>query len=228
MLQEPLILLPGLLSNETVWTHQLQHLSKMVRCQVIPLTFANNVNTLVTTILEQVEGNFFLAGHSMGGRIALELAKIAPDRILKLCLLNTSAQPDSPEKKQQRLALMDAVKNGQFHKVAMTLADSFVYNQRIKQDVISMILKVGEDAFLNQEQALLTRDDCRPDLCNLAMPTLIIHANQDQLFSLEVHQELASFINQARLAIIEEAGHMSPMESPEAVTTHLHSWLLDY
>lgn len=225
MLKETLILLPGLLSDQAVWSHQLNHLSDLVNCRVIPLTSDDNMDDLIQTVLQSVEGNFYLAGHSMGGWLALELARVAPLRILKLCLLNTSAQKDSAEKRQNRIDMIEAVTQGQFQTVAEDIANRYVYNTKVKKDVLAMFLRVGAQAFLNQEKALLTRHDSRSILSKLAMPTLVVHAVQDKVFSLAVHKELVDKIPNAKLAIIEDTGHMSPMESPQAVTAFLRFWL---
>lgn len=225
MIPETLVFLPGVLSDHRVWSYQISHLSDLVTCRVVPLVTSNNTSDLLQTVLSQVEGNFFLAGHSMGGWLALELARKAPERVLKLCLLNTSAQPDSVEKYQSRIAMIQAVEQGAFQTVAAAIADRYVYSKRVKKEVLSMFLSVGEHAFLNQQEALLTRQECSSFLPRLTMPTLVIHAQQDKNFSLAMHQELVAKIPNAKLAVIEDCGHMCPMESPQAVTTLLRFWL---
>lgn len=225
MTAETLVFLPGVLSDDRLWSYQISHLSDLVACRVIPLVTRNSTSDLLQMVLSQIEGNFFLAGHSMGGWLALELASKVPDRILKLCLLNTSAQPDSVEKRQNRIQMIQAVEHGAFPTVAAAIADRYVYSRKVKKDVLSMFLNVGARAFLNQQQALLTRRECNSILPQLTMPTLVIHARQDNNFSLAVHQELVDKIPHAKLAVIEDCGHMCPMESPQAVTALLRFWL---
>ncbi|KTC83989.1 MULTISPECIES: alpha/beta fold hydrolase [Legionella] len=227
MLQETLVLLPGVLSDEKVWSHQIKHLSHLVPCQVIPLTVKDCMEDLLAMVLETVKGRFILAGHSMGGWLALELAKAAPERISKLCLLNTSAQADPPEKRKDRFAMIEAVARGKFHSLAEDIAERYVYCSNLKKEVLAMFLSVGEKSFLNQEKALLTRRETVSILPQLTMPTMIIHAEYDRVFSLESHLELAQKIPHAKLAIIEDSGHMSPMEAPQAVTTLMRFWI-DY
>ncbi|WP_131795577.1 alpha/beta fold hydrolase [Fluoribacter gormanii] len=222
-----LIFLPGVLSDHRVWAYQTNHLQDLVRCQTIPLVHGNTTEDLLQRVLNHVEGRFFLAGHSMGGWLALELARRAPERILKLCLLNTSAQQDSEEKHQNRIEMIQKVEQGNFQTVAAALADHYVYDDRVKAEVRSMFLSVGQQAFLSQQKILLAREECSSFLASLAMPTLVIHARQDKNFSLAVHTELADKIPNAKLAIIEDSGHMAPMESPQAVTALLRLWL-DY
>lgn len=225
MAKPSLILLPGLLSDEELWEHQKEHLEELLPCHIIPLISATSTQGLLKIVLEQIHGNFYLAGHSMGGWFALELARIVPERILKLCLINTSAQPDSVEKSGRRVSMMEQVKQEDFAKVARNIADYFVYNQAVKEKVLAMFLRVGSHAFINQQQTLLTRDPCISFLENLKMPTLVIHSSQDRNFSIKDHQELASKIPKAKLAILEDCGHMSPMESPAAITAFLRFWL---
>jgi pimeloyl-ACP methyl ester carboxylesterase len=227
MLQKTLVFLPGVLSDERVWSYQIQHLHDRVTCKVIPLVEGNTTEDLLQTVLNTVQGPFFLAGHSMGGWLALELARHAPQRILKLCLLNTSAQPDSEAKYQSRMAMIRGVEQGDFQEVAEMLTDYYVLNDPVKKDVLSMFLDVGKHVFLKQQKILLTREGCSSFLSQISIPTLVIHAREDKNCSLAAHEELADNIPKAKLAIIEDSGHMSPMESPQAVTTLLRLWL-DY
>nr|WP_255666565.1 MULTISPECIES: alpha/beta hydrolase [unclassified Legionella] len=199
----------------------------MVKCQSIPLIHGNSTEALLQSVLSKVEGTFFLAGHSMGGWLALELARRVPERILKLCLVNTSARLDSKEKHQRRIEMIGEVEQGNFQIVAETLADLYVYDGRVKKEVLSMFLNSGQQIFLTQQKILLARHECLSFLPSLAMPTLIIHAREDKIFPLDVHEELADKIPNSKLAIIEDSGHMSPMESPQAVTALLRFWL-DY
>ncbi|MCW8409014.1 alpha/beta hydrolase [Legionella sp. PATHC035] len=226
MPRKTLIFLPGVLSDQRVWSYQTNHLQDLVRCQSIALV-RSSTEELIQEILNQVEGDFFLAGHSMGGWLALELARRVPERILKLCLLNTSAQPDSQEKHQKRISMIKKSEQGEFETVAAALADDYVADARVKKNVYSMFLSVGQHTFIAQQKILLARQDCRSFLSSLTMPTLVIHARQDKNFSLTTHQELCDHLPNAKLAIIEDSGHMSPMESPQAVTTLLRFWL-DY
>ncbi|HHF7366161.1 TPA: alpha/beta hydrolase [Legionella bozemanae] len=227
MSQKTLVFLTGVLSDHSVWSYQTNHLQDLVQCQTISLIQGNSTEELLQSVLNKVEGTFFLAGHSMGGWLALELARKVPERISKLCLVNTSAQQDSEEKHQKRIEMIQEVEQGNFQIVAEMLADLYVYDDRVKKKVLSMLLNVGQQTFLTQQKILLARDECLSFLPSLAMPTLIIHAREDKIFSLAAHEELADKIPNSKLAIIEDSGHMSPMESPQAVTALLRFWL-DY
>lgn len=217
----PLVLISGLLSNSTLWQHQRDHLSHVT---IISPT-QDTPQKMVQAILEQAPPEFALAGHSMGGWLCLEIMRAAPSRVKKLCLLNTTARSDSEEKRARRQMMIERAEKGQFRDVVKELVKNFVFQTQAMSAVEKMFLEVGPDAFIHQEKAMLERKETRSILPRIACPTLIIHAAQDRVFSLEEQQEMADDIPHARLAVVEDSGHMSPMERPQAVTEHLKLWL---
>lgn len=180
---------------------------------------------MVQAILKEAPPKFALAGHSMGGWLCLEIMRIAPDRVLKLCLLNTTARMDSAEKRMSRNKMIQKAEQGQFQDVVDGLVGRLVDNPLAKGDVKTMFLDQGKDTFVHQEQAMIKRDDSMSILPTISCPALVVHARQDNVFSLEEHQELVDRIKGAKLAIIEDSGHMSPMEAPQAITALLRFWL---
>lgn len=180
---------------------------------------------MVEAILEAAPPKFALAGHSMGGWLCLEVMRVASSRVTKLCLLNTTFRSDSEEKRISRQKMILKAEKGQFREVVKEIADHFVFNPLVKNDVEKMFLDVGEEAFIHQEHAMLERDECQSILPTISCSTLVIHAAQDRIFSLQEHQELAEKIKNAKLAVIEDSGHMTPMEMPQAVTALLKFWL---
>lgn len=218
----PLILLSGLLSNERVWVHQRQNLSDIASVQVISVS-DDTPEKMIHTILSAAPEKFALAGHSMGGWLAQEVMRVAPDRVLKLCLLNTTSRIDSEEKRISRLKMIEKVKGGSFKEVVRVIADKFVFNTQVKNDVEKMFLEVGKEAFINQELSMLKRS--KMILSTIACPTVIIHAEEDPVFSLQEHQEMADLIKNSKLVTVKNSGHMSPMEAPESVTSSLRDWL---
>lgn len=219
-----LLFISGLLSNELVWSHQIKSLSDIASIKVISPT-QDSPQKMVEAILEQASDQFALAGHSMGGWLCLEVMRRAKERVTKLCLLNTTAKSDTPIKKAKRKEMIQRVESGQFLEVVKELVDYFVFNTSVKNEVEKMFLEVGEQAFIRQEKSMLIRDECESILSMIQCPTLVIHAAKDKVFTLEDHQELASHIPKAKLAIIEDCGHMSPLEMPKAVTSLLSSWI---
>lgn len=222
-MKTPLLLISGLLSNELVWAHQVKYLSDIALITVISPT-QDTSQKMVEEILKQAPDQFALAGHSMGGWLCLEVMRKAPGRVTKLCLLNTTARPDTSIKKAKRKEMIRRAESGQFREVVKEFIDYFVFNADVKNEVEKMFLSIGEQVFIRQEKSMLLREECESILPKIQCPTLVIYAAEDKIFSLEEHQELAHNISHAKLAIIENCGHMSPMEMPEAVTSLLVSW----
>jgi len=219
-----LLLISGVLSNARVWEHQIRYLSEEAEIQVLSPS-QDSAEKMVEAVLERAPPTFALAGHSMGGWLCLELLRAAPSRISKVCLLNTSARDDSEEKKAKRLKMIERTRSGDFESLTLEIADFFVENPAVREEVRKMFLEEGAEAFIRQEKALLNRPSCEAVLSTVRCPALVVHAAEDRNFSLEEHEELASKIPNAKLAIIDGSGHMSPMEAPQAVTSFLRYWL---
>lgn len=220
----PLVCISGLLSNEVLWAHQIKHLSDIADIRVISPN-QDTPQKMVQAILAQAPKQFALAGHSMGGWLCLEVMRKASVRVSKLCLLNTTAKSDSLEKMAKRKQMIERVKKGQFQEVVHEIVDLFVFNSNVKADVEKMFLAVGAKSFIQQENSMLIRDECESILPKIGCPTLVVHSAQDKVFSLEDHEELAKLIPNAKLAIIEDSGHMSPMEGSQAVTNLLSHFI---
>lgn len=221
----PCVLVSGLLSNASLWKHQVDHLREVAESIHVFSPTQNTAEKMVQSILEAAPPQFALVGHSMGGWLCLEIMRKAPDRIIKLCLLNSTAEDDSQEKKIMRQNMILKAKEGNFQKVAHEIATRFVFNPLVKSDVEKMFLEVGKEAFIGQEEAMLNRKEIRSVLPNIACQTLVIHSAKDKNFSLKEHEEITSKIPYAKLAIIEDCGHMTPLEMPQALTTLLRLWL---
>jgi len=222
----PLILLPGLLSDHHVFHHQLQHLSDIVDMQVIQLNDVNSPAAMTDKILQTAPKHFALLGHSIGGWVAMRLMKIAPERVTKLCLLNTSARGiDSTELKSRQTILARASK-GEFQSIATEIADRFVFNPSVKEAALKMFVNAGVSTLINQTQAMMIREDLRDVLPTIHCPTLVMHAEQDQRFTLDDLTEISSAIPNAKLKIIPQCGHMSPMEQPEMISSSIREWLI--
>ena len=220
----PLVLISGLLSNESLWLHQARHLEDIASLQIISPA-QDTPKKMIQSILHQAPSKFALVGHSMGGWLSLEIMRAAPFRVTQLCLVNTTARMDSEAKTIKRRSLIQRAEQGQFSKIVDEIVEAFVFNPLVKTEIKRMFLDVGKEAFIHQEKAMIARTESLSILPTIKCPTLVIHSLQDKNFSLEEHKELADLIPNAKLALIENSGHMSPIEQPEAVTTLLRSWL---
>lgn len=219
-----LLLLPGLLCDATVWAHQVNHLSNLADIIIPDLNHASSPDEMVAAVLDVAPPYFAMAGHSMGGWVALEVMKQSPERVLGLGLLNNTALPDNQQKYDSRQAMILMAEKGDYVSIIENLTKLFVYNKAVVPQV-KMMLERNISAFINQEKAMLSRKDCVEILDLIECPTLVVHSTNDAVFNLEDAKLLATKIKSATLSVIEHCGHMSPMESPEQVTQLLKSWL---
>lgn len=219
-----LLLLPGLLCDATVWQRQADHIGKSINIIVPDLTHASTPQEMVTAALALAPPSFLLAGHSMGGWVALEIMKSAPERVEKLCLINTTAKPDSTEKSLARREMIALTQQGAFDTVVERLANGFVYQKNLLPRVKTM-LRHNQDAFISQETAMLLRGDCIAVLEKISCPTLIIHSVKDTIFNMSDAELLHRSIKGSTLQLLENAGHMSMMEQPDKVTEWMLGWM---
>jgi pimeloyl-ACP methyl ester carboxylesterase len=230
MAATPLLLLPGLLEDADAFQHQIGQLGRLAPCSVAELTRDDSVAALARSALRQApEGRFCLAGHSMGGYVALEVMRQAPERVERLALLNTHARPDSPEATENRRRLM-ALAEKDFPLVIETLLPKLVLAEHASDpdligEITEMALAMGKEAFLRQERAIIGRIDSRPHLAAIRCRTLVIAARRDALMPVEILEELAWGIPGATLAIVERSGHMASLEQPQEVTDLLSAWM---
>ena len=174
-------------------------------------------------------GKLSIAGHSMGGYVALEMMRQAPERIERLALLCTNAQPDPPESTQNRLRLMELAEKD-FGAVVPALMPKLLSHAHrtdasMTATVERMARAVGMEAFMRQERAIIARIDSRPHLAAIRCPTLVVAARLDAIMPVPWLEEIASGIPGARLAIVEESGHIPTLEQPGETTALLADWL---
>ena len=181
--------------------------------------------------LSTVPGRFAVAGLSMGGYAALALLRRAPERVSGLCLMDTSARPDTPEQARRRRGLMALVaRGGRFKGVTPRLLPLLLHpgrldDQALCEEVMAMADRVGPAAFLRQQAAIVARPDSRPDLPRIAVPTLAAAGAGDQLTPPDLSAEIAGLVPGAGLHVVEDAGHLLPMERPDAAARLMHGWL---
>jgi len=226
----PVLLLPGLLCDAALWDHQMRFLGDIAGPSVADLTQDTTVEAMAARVLADAPPRFALAGLSMGGYAAFAILRAAPERVTRLALLDTSAWPDTKEQMTRRKLLMQLAERGQFKGVTPKLLPLLVHPDRVEEqplasEVMAMAERVGLDAFLRQQHAIMARPDARPQLGAVRVPTLVICGRQDALTPLDRSQEIAGGIPGARLAVIEECGHLSTMERPHAVTALMRLWL---
>lgn len=226
----PLILLPGLLCTAALWRHQIKTLADIAEITVADLTEDDTIEAMAERVLKTAPPRFTLAGLSMGGYVAQAIVRRAPERVARLALLDTSARPDSPAQTERRQGLIKQVEIGEFKGVTARLMPLLIHADRLGDQILThtitrMAEQVGKDAFLRQQHAIMTRPDGRPALPRIACPTLILCGRQDALTPLEVHEEMAALIPNAALVVIEDCGHLAPLERAVTVSALLRYWL---
>jgi pimeloyl-ACP methyl ester carboxylesterase len=221
--RQSLLLLPGALCDAALFRHQIAGLSDIADVRVGDLTRDDSIGAMASRVLAAAPPRFALAGLSLGGYVALEIMRRAPDRVTRLALLGTIAEPDQTADGETAGAPLRA--GG-----AMPMTSLLVHPMRLGDRRLTVILnamadRIGRKAFQRQQRASLDRPDSRGDLAAIRCPTLLLSGRQDRLATPEAMESLARTIPGAKQVVIEECGHLSPLERPEAVTKALREWL---
>ncbi len=231
MKKTPLILIPGLLCDEVLWERQIVWLDDICTPQVGDTLHDDSMAGMAARILERAPETFALAGLSMGGYVCMEIMMQAPERVTKLALFDTSGRADTAEQTKRRKALIELATIGKFKGVTPRLLPLLIHPDRaddedLTRTVIEMAGRVGQAGFLRQQTAIMNRPDRRKQMQRYDLPAMIVCGREDALTPLELHEEMADLIPQARLCIIEECGHLSTLERPHAATALMRDWLL--
>ena len=226
----PLIFLPGLLCDHALWQHQLAHLKDISAPQVAVLTEHDSVAGMARHVLDSAPARFALCGLSMGGYVAQEIMRQAPERVERLALIDTSARADTPAQHERRKGLIALAKTGKFKGVTpkllpMLLSPEHLENKAMCDVVMDMAERVGREAFVRQQTAIMGRPDGRESLSCITCPTMVIVGREDALTPPEHAAEMAQGIRGAELVVIEQCGHLAPIEQPQATTALLRVWL---
>lgn len=225
-----LLLLPGLLCDDALWAPQVEVLAGQTDIRIADLTRDDTVAAMARRALAGAPERFALAGLSMGGYVALEIMATVPERVERLALLDTSARADTPEQTRRRQGLIALAGRGQFKGVTPRLLPMLIHPARIADEALTRIVmgmaeRVGKEAFLRQQQAIMGRPDRRSLLPKIRVPTLVLCGSEDALTPVDLHRELASGIATSRLAIVPDCGHLSTIERPEPVNAAFARWL---
>lgn len=226
----PIMLVPGLASSPRIFSAVMPDLWRFG-----PVTVANhsrdaNMVLIARRILAEAPPRFALVGHSMGGAIAFELMRQAPERVAKLALINTYARPGTPEFSDFCSGWIAEVRRGGYHAVVERMFADAVHPSRVgdvglKRAVIEMADHVGPDGFVRQLEAIMTRADSRATLAEIKCPTLVLTGDTDNSIPKLLSTEIAKGIPGARLVIVPNCGHLSPLEQPRAIADELVEWL---
>lgn len=225
----PILLIPGLLCTPRLYAEQLPALWRSAPVTVASHHQADSMAALADRILADAPPRFALVGLSMGGYIAFEIMRAAPNRVSRLALLDTTARPDTPAQSQRRREQIDRTRAGHFAQVVDELIEVWVRPSRrddgMRRLIHRMAAETGPEAFIRQQTAIMNRMDSRPDLAGIACPTLVVVGADDELTTPEHAKEMAGAVPDARLEVVPDCGHLSTLEQPDALTAALTAWL---
>jgi pimeloyl-ACP methyl ester carboxylesterase len=230
-----LLLLPGLACDAEVWRHQARSLGEITGVEIADYGASDSIAEMARVALGRAPARFAVAGHSMGGRVALGIVRRAPERVLGLALLDTAYKPLQPgeageREKAERAGYVEIARTKGMRAMARTWLQKMVHpsrlaDARLTDSIIEMFGRKSPKVFAGQIKALLGRPDGGPVLSAVRCPTLVLCGREDSWAVLDVHRRMAARIANSKLAIIERCGHMSTMERPEAVTAALTGWV---
>ena len=226
----PTVLVPGLACSARLYAHQIPLLWRHGPVMVADHTGQDSMAGIAAAILEQAPPRFTLMGLSMGGYLSFEILRQAPGRVARLVLIDTQARPDTPEQSERRRAQIELARAGRLAEVVDQLFPMFVHPARADDETLralnlQMAEEVGAGGFERQQTAIMNRIDSRPGLGDIRCPTLILVGDEDRLTPPDRAREMAAGIGGARLVEIAAAGHLSPLEQPDAVNAALEAWL---
>lgn len=228
---KPLVyLFPGLMCDATVWAAQASGLEDIVEVVVPEFRGFDTLAGMAESAIRGAPRRFSVAGHSMGGRAALEAFRIAGPRIERLALLDTGVAPRADGESLKRRRLIELAHREGMASVAKAWIPGMVHPDRLEdfdlmQEMTAMICRCKVADFESQQNALLNRPDASDLLSGIACPTLVACGREDAWAPPDQHQDMADGIAAARLEVFEHCGHMSPMERPGEVTAALRAWL---
>jgi len=231
----PLILVPGLMCDHTVWDPLFPHLDALQACTVVDHDQADSLTQMAVQLLKDAPPKFLLAGHSMGARVVLEALRLAPERIGGVALLDTGYLPKSSgaagdEEVRKRLNLLQIAQDQGVRAMAHEWVQGMVHPDRLNdheliERILTMFERKSADIFAKQIHALIHRPDGSEVLQSIQVPTLILCGRQDAWAPPAQHEAMQALASLSVLAVIDDAGHMAPMEKPLEVAHAMSRWL---
>jgi pimeloyl-ACP methyl ester carboxylesterase len=227
----PLLLLPGLLCDEAMWRPQLDGLSDIADAGVADFTPFDSIEEMARGVLAKAPPRFALAGLSMGGFVALAIARQAPERVMALALLDSSARGVAKGKRAHYRRECEIVRGGGFEGLMRDYLPYWVHPDRLSDEslvteLLAMTHRMGADVFLRHRTAILKRPDMREDLRHITSRVLVMCGREDMVLPLHMSEEMARAIPGAELVTIEGCGHIPTREQPDIVNAALRRWLL--
>ena len=233
--REALVLLPGFLCDQVVWQDQIDQLWDVADCTCAEYGLVDSLPAMADSVLRTAPAQFSVAGHSMGGRIAWEIFRRAPERVRRLAVFDTGtakrsegASGDEEERGRRRLlavARSDGMRAMAFEWIQGMVAPRRLTDSALVESIASMFERKTPDVFEAQMNALLNRPDATELLGRIRCPTLVLTGREDGWSTPAAHEQIASRIRGSKLVVVPESGHMSTLEQPAAVSGAMREWL---
>lgn len=227
---EPIVFLPGMMCDARLFGPQIAELSAEYAVTVAPVTRGERVEEIASGLLDEMPQRFALAGQGMGGIVAMELLRRAPDRISRLALINTTPLAETPQEAAAREPQIVRAKAGRLAEVMKTqikpsdLAPG-PYRAEVLELAMHMADTLGAAVFQRQSRALQRRRDQQSTLRKCKVPTLVMCGEHDALAPVKRHSFMAELIPYAELRVLSDAGHLPTLEQPDATTAALRDWM---
>lgn len=226
---QPIVFLPGLICDARLWRDIIDGLPDRIAPMVADLRLDDTIAAMAARTLAAAPPRFALAGLSMGGYVALEIMRQAPERVTHLALLDTSARADTEERRETRRKGIEMIGQGKFIGVSRGLLPTLIaphhLGTSLAEEVQAMSERVGPDVYVRQQKAIMGRIDSVPHLGAIAAPTLVGVGALDKLIPPEMSEEMATRIPRAELVTFPDAGHLPTMENPAPVVEAMRVWL---
>ena len=222
---QTLVLIPGLGSDGAVWRRTVAALGDRADCLIGDTLSDDTLAAMALRILAQAPERFALAGVSMGGMVALELMRRAPERVSHLALVDTNASPDTLGQRAYRhLANLVVGATRNFGRLAEGSLGSLIHPDApadVRAEMVEMSVRVGARAYVRQNHAVIGRGDLRKVLPGVRVPTSVIVGREDRLTPLRLSQDIHRLTPGSTLSVIPECGHLPPIETPAALAALL-------
>ncbi|MEP5729136.1 MAG: alpha/beta fold hydrolase [Sulfitobacter sp.] len=227
---EPLVLLPGMMCDARLFGPQIAELSADMAVMVAPITKGERIEEIASGLLDLLPGRFALAGLSMGGIVAMEILRRAPDRVTRIALMDTNPLAETPVIAANREPQIVKVRSGRLLEVVRDeMKPNYLAPGPQRADVLDLVMDMAEvlgpEVFIRQSRALQRRRDQQPVLRKCRAPALVLCGEHDQLCPVKRHTFMAELIPYAELVVLENAGHLPTLEQPAATTDALRKWM---
>lgn len=229
-MKEPLVLLPGMMCDARLFGPQIAELSSDTAVMVAPVTQGERIEEIASGLLDILPKRFALAGLAMGGAVAMEILRRAPDRVTRIALIDTHPLAETPVVAANREPMIVKVRSGRLDEVMReeigpnTLAPG-PYRGEVLALMMDMARTLGPEIYIRQARAMQRRKDQQATLRRCKVPALVMCGAYDTLCPVKRHEFMAELIPYARLRVLEDAGHLPTLEQPEQTTAALRDWL---